>query len=863
MSASERGPEAGQEAGADDRKWTVLKFGGTSLGLAERFEQVAAILEKQSTPIMVVVSAVGGVTTALGKLVEAAQTRDNKDHYLEGIEEIRELHEELAHRLLPEDARDTFLTSLASSLRDVRDLLRAAWIARSTSERFQDFVLGQGELWAAQLLWSLLRSRGRNCSWMDTRDVLVARRSHGSSPQKIVDWDLSQKLLDEWRKSNPTEIIIATGFIARDSESVPITFGRNGSDFSASVFGRLLNAKEVQIWTDVDGIYTADPRVVQEAVLLEELSYQEAAELAYFGASVLHPDTMAPTMEANVPISIKNTFKPLARGTVVTNTSLGSSTSSSKRRMMPWGAINDSKGVRGFSTVKDVALVNVEGTGMIGVPGIASRLFTALYEKAISCILIAQASSEYSICAAVPGPQGEEAAAAVRQAFQIELDEGLVSDVDVVSNLSILAMVGENMQRQPGVSSRLFRALANGGISVRAMAQGSSEHNVSVVVDSKHESRALRTAHSAFYLSDQTLSIGIIGSGVVGTALMRQILHQRKSLKERMGVDLRVTGLTTSKKMSLSADIDSDDWLKTEDVLDADLDAFAAHVNDPSLPNAVIVDCTASEVVTEKYEEWLNKGIHIVTPNKKANSGPYPTYLALRQAMSSANSHFFYEANVGAGLPIITTIRDQLHTGDDFLEIQGIFSGTLSYIFNEFDGTEPFSAVVTKAKSLGYTEPDPRDDLSGMDVARKVVILAREIGIQAELDDVPVASLVPEELQGSDVSIDEFMKRLPDFDKALTEMANEAAEDEELLRYVGVIDAVSEKCSVELRRYSKSHPFGRLKGSDNIVTFRTKRYDDQPLVVQGPGAGADVTAAGVFSDVLRLAAHLGSPSSYE
>jgi len=850
--------EADTEVGSPT--WTVLKFGGTSLGTAERFDQVATILEKQEGPIMIVVSAVAGVTNELTKLVKAAETRDREDHYLEGIEELRELHERLASKLLPTDFRGPFLTGLSSSLRDIRDLLRASWIARSTSERFRDFVIGQGELWSAQLLWALLRSRGRNCSWLDARDVLVARRPSYEGAQKIVDWNESHRLLDGWRKSNPTDVVVATGFIARDEEGVPITFGRNGSDYSASCFGRLLNAKEVQIWTDVDGVYTADPRVVQEAVLLQELSYKEAAELAYFGASVLHPDTMAPTMDAGIPISIKNTMRPQAKGTVVTNSA---HKTADKPVVMPWGAVADSKGVRGFSTVKDVALVNVEGTGMIGVPGIASRLFTSLFQQNISCILIAQASSEYSICAAVPGPQGELAAEAVRRAFRVELEEGLVSSVDVVKDLSILAMVGENMQQQPGVSSRLFRALANGGISVRAISQGSSEHNISVVIDAKFESRALRAAHSAFYLSEQTLSVGLIGIGVVGSALLRQMDSQRQSLKEKLGVDMRVRALTTSRKMVLGDAVSIDDWSSEKGVQAADLDAFANFVNDPTLPNAVIVDCTASEVVTAKYEEWLGQGIHIVTPNKKGNSGPYEYYLALREAMSRARSHFFYEANVGAGLPIITTIRDQRFTGDVFLEVQGIFSGTLSYIFNEFDGSEPFSAVVKKAKSLGYTEPDPRDDLSGMDVARKVVILAREIGLKVELAEVPVKSLVPEALQDPEVSVDEFMKRLPDFDGDLTKMATEAAENDELLRYVGIINAEKGVCSVELRKYSKSHPFGRLKGSDNIVSFRTQRYDDQPLVVQGPGAGADVTAAGIFGDLLRLAAHLGSPSAYD
>jgi bifunctional aspartokinase / homoserine dehydrogenase 1 len=820
----------------------------------------------------VVVSAIGGVTDLLLGMVEAAVTRDGARHYSELLEEVHRLHVEVVEGLLGEGGRGVVLRGLESDVRDLGDLLRACWIARSVSGRVRDLIVGHGEIWSAQILWAVLRERegdgvGRRAvGWLDARDVLVARKSEGRGARKVVCFEESRGKLAAWLKSNPVGVLVVTGFVCQDLEGVASTLGRNGSDYSAAAFANLVDAESLQIWTDVDGVYSADPRVVSDAIVIPGLSYKEAAELAYFGASVLHPDTMAPVIERAIPMRIRNTFNPAAQGTLVC-ASTGGGEVSGKKSLGMVAVKPDARGVKGFTTVPDVSLVNIEGTGMIGVPGIASRAFQALFTSNVSVILIAQASSEYSICAAVPSAQGATAIAALKTAFRAELADGLVSSVSELPECSILAMVGEQMQQRPGVSSRLFASLTRAGVNIRAMAQGSSEHNISVVVGSASESRALRAAHSSFYLSDQTVSVGIIGPGVVGAALIAQVQDQLESLRSDFGVDLRVRGIASSTKMLVGEPIDLSTWREDlasgKGVKPMSLIGFAAHIQSSSLPHAVICDCTASDLVSEFYETWLQQGIHIITPNKKANSGPMAYYTAMREAQRRLNTHFFYEANVGAGLPIISSIRDLLRTGDQFLEIEGIFSGTLSFIFNEFDGSEPFSAVVARAKELGYTEPEPRDDLGGVDVARKVVILAREIGINIELGDVPVKSLVPEELRGSEISTEQFMARLPDSDAALTAMATEAADAGELLRYVGVINATTGKCAVELRRYSKSHPFGRLQGSDNIVSFRTRRYDKQPLVVQGPGAGAAVTAAGVFADMLRLAAYLGAPSTAE
>lgn len=832
------------------------------MGNADRIRNVADIVlqeERAGGKVFVVVSAVGGVTDRLLALVDSAKERMPDQHYQELLDDVGRLHEKLAEELLKESEKEMFMVTLRKEMSDIKDLLRATWIARSASVRIRDLVVGHGEVWSARLLWMLMRSNlGVTCSFMDARDVLIARPSEASTFRKIVQLNQSSPLLQEWIKSNPTSVVVATGYVCMDREGVPSTLGRNGSDYSAAVFANLLHAKEVCIWTDVDGVFSADPRVVNDAIVIQKMSYKEAAELAYFGAKVLHPDTMSPIIESNIPMRIKNTFNINARGTLVhsgeeeifdTNISV-----------LDKGVL----GVKGFTTVQDVSIVNIEGTGMIGVPGIASRAFQALNQADVSVILIAQASSEFSICIAIPSAQRERALEASKTAFRPELADGMISTISAVPDCSILAMVGEHMQQRPGVSSRLFSSLTRAGVNIVAMAQGSSERNISVVVSAESESRALRAAHAAFYLSDQTVSLGLIGPGVVGAAFLNQVQSQLGTLAEKFCVDLRVRGITTSRKMIFGEPIDLANWteeLNGPDALPGDLEEFANRIQDIALPHAVICDCSASDKVSAFYEDWLKRGIHIITPNKKANSGPLEYYNAMRAAQRRFNSHFFYEANVGAGLPIISSVRDLLRTGDEFLEIEGIFSGTLSFIFNEFDGSEPFSSVVSKAKENGYTEPDPRDDLSGMDVARKVVILAREIGLEVELSDVPVKSLVPDVLAGEDVSIDEFMQKLPEYDDELTSMANEAKNAKELLRYVGVVDAQTGKCAVELRRYGESHPFGRLQGSDNIVSFRTKRYDAQPLVVQGPGAGADVTAAGVFGDLLRLTGYLGAPSS--
>jgi len=634
---------------------------------------------------------------------------------------------------------------------------------------------------------------------------------------------------------------VITGYVASTKDGVAATLGRNGSDYSASIFAALFAADEIHIWTDVDGVMSANPRLVPEAVTLDTLSYDEAMELAYFGAKVIHPSTMAPAVERALPIYIRNTFKAEHPGTRIHATSTSA---------FP---------VKGLATVEQIALLNLEGTGMIGVPGTAHRLFGALRDEGISVVMISQGSSEHSICCAIPAVAVERARAAVERAFFAERHHGQIQTVDVTPNCSILAVVGEGMAGKPGIAARFFSTLGKAGVNLRAIAQGSSERNISVVVDAADTQRALRAAHAAFYLSEQTISIGIVGAGNVGTVLLRQLDRELKRLKDTFDIDLRVRAIATSRRMHLSdSAIDLGSWRESLDTQGEalDLGKLAMHVHTEHLPHAVLIDCTASDDVARLYGTWLERGIHVITPNKRANTGSLEYYRRLRAANRSVGAHYLYETTVGAALPIVQTLHDLVQTGDDIVEIEGILSGTLSYLFNRFDGTTPFSSLVREARELGYTEPDPRDDLSGMDVARKVTILAREMGVPLELSNVSVRSLVPDVLRSG--SVDEFLSSLPNHDAEMETLRAEAAARGEVLRFVGRVGSTGD-ASVALRSYPVSHPFARIQLTDNIVLFRTARYADNPLVVQGPGAGREVTAAGVFADLLRLAAYLGAP----
>ena len=819
-------------------KWIVHKFGGSSVADAACFRRVAEIIETSpNSREAVVLSACRGVTDALLALVALAETPDGD--FAAGIEALRQRHVQLARSLVSGEACAVYTDQMERDCRDIAGILQTVRLIRSSTRTMRDVISGYGEIWSTRLFAPFLRERGRikgEVLWIDAREVIIVE---WGSLGPAVQWSVSEANLQRRVPPEFTGRLIATGFIASTVKGNQTTLGRNGSDFSGSIFGALLSAEEIIIWTDVDGVLSADPRLVPNAQVIDQLSYNEAMELAYFGAKVIHPQTMEPAVARDIPIYIRNTFAPQKRGTLICAN--------------PVSALK----VKGITTIDSVALVNLEGAGMIGVPGTAHRLFGALRDSGISVILISQGSSEHSICFAIPEAQAVRAEQAVRRAFEAELHDGQIQQVEVGLGMSILAVVGDGMAGTHGVAAKVFNSLGDAAISVRAIAQGASERNISVVVDGKVGAKALRAVHASFYLSPNTLSVGLIGPGTVGRALLAQIATQIERLRA-LNLDIRVRGIASSKRMLLeetAVDLDAWEQRLAEAGVPLDLEKFANHVQADYVPHTVMIDCTASVDVCHNYVGWLTRGIHVVTPNKKANSGSLPYYRALQEAGRAAGTHYLYEATVGAGLPVIHTLRDLRETGDEITRIEGIFSGTLAYLFNVFDGTGTFSSIVRAAKAKGYTEPDPRDDLSGMDVARKLIILGREMGLTLEMADVRVEGLVPKELEKC--SVDEFMNRLPQFDAAMAAMLADARQKNQVLRYVGRIDADG-KATVGLTRLDAKHAFANIALTDNVVRFATRRYCNNPLIVQGPGAGPEVTAAGVFSDLLRLSAYLGA-----
>jgi aspartokinase/homoserine dehydrogenase 1 len=822
----------------DPHAWAVHKFGGSSVADAECLTRVAAIIESQPQErVAVVLSACKGVTDSLLRLVALAEMQD--DAWRSDLAALRARHEGIARTLLPPASVVEYLAEFDRDRADLDSVLQTTQVMRTASQSIRDKVSGYGEIWSTRLFLRFLAHRGRRQApqWIDARACVVVQ---WGPLGPAVQWTVSTERLKALLGAGAATLVI-TGFVASDPAGIQTTLGRNGSDFSASIFGALLDAAQIVIWTDVDGVLSADPRRVPDAQIIHALSYNEAMELAYFGAKVIHPQTMAPAVGRGIPIWIKNTFAPDKPGTLIC--------------AHPEGA---DQPVKGITSIENVALVNLEGAGMIGVPGTAYRLFGALREEDISVILISQGSSEHSICCAIPAAQAERARAVLERAFARELAEGQIQSVDVTEDLAILAVVGDGMAGMPGVAGKVFSALGGASINVRAIAQGASERNISVVVDGRQATRALRAAHASFYLSPHTLSIGVIGPGTVGRVLLDQLAAERERLARELRIDLRVRGIMTSKTMRLGEPgIDLGRWREeVEQAAEpADLTRFIEHIRVDYLPHTVLIDCSASEAVARHYRDWLAAGIHIVTPNKKANSAELSYYQSLLDARRASGAHYLYEATVGAGLPVIQTLIDLKQTGDKIRSIEGIFSGTLAYLFNVYDGKAPFSGIVRDAKQRGYTEPDPRDDLSGMDVARKLIILGREMGLKLEMRDVEVQSLVPAGLEQG--GIEEFLAALPAHDAAMQQRYAAAAGREHVLRYVGRVTAEG-RATVGLVELERKHAFANIALTDNVVRYSTDRYCNNPLIVQGPGAGPEVTAGGVFADLLRLAAYLGA-----
>ncbi|WP_298622601.1 bifunctional aspartate kinase/homoserine dehydrogenase I [uncultured Legionella sp.] len=800
----------------------VNKIGGSCLRSVDDYLKVKNIIT--TTPCILVVSASYGTTN---RLLECLQLSAAGKEYLPKLNLLIKSHQMLSKKIVPDVSfRELFI----NDKEDILSLLHSVSLLGSFSEAQKNWLLGYGEYWSSKLIAGML-----SAPWIDAGQIITVELH-----EEIVsiDWNITKKLLLKALLHVDAPVLVMPGFVACDSQGHRALLGFNGSDFSAAIISKLMRAECFYKWTDIDGIYTADPKLVKSAFAIPDLSYQEASELAYFGASVLHPQSVQPAIEANIPIHIKNFYKIDNPGTVI-------SSNQEQTNLV----------IKGLSSIAHVVLINIEGTGLLGLCGAAARLFQALSRGNISVILISQASSEHSISLVVKAESGEAAKRLIQYEFEFEFAHGVVQCIDLIEHCVVVSAIGDGMTGTPGVAAKFFEMLAKVNINILAIAQGSSDRNISVVINEDQTQKALRVLHGGFYLSSKTLSIGLIGPGGVGAELLSQIRKNRLRLKRELNVDLKVRGLMNSKKMLMAEQsVDLRHWQENldENGIVKHLSDFLIHVASPEIPHAVIVDCTSSADIAKQYPEFIQLGCHVVTPNKKANSSNFVEYKKLRECIKFNKRHYLYETTVCAGLPVLKTIQDLMATGDRIKRIEGIVSGTLSYIFHQCAKGFSFADSVIQAYEAGYTEPDPREDLNGLDVARKFVCLARELGYELVLSDVKLLNMVPSALK--DVSINEFLQRLVEYQKPIENKIKKLLVNHATIAYVGIIE--EGKISIQLNAYPATHPFANTTGTDNILLIQSRRYDKQPLIIQGPGAGKNVTAAGVFADLLKLASML-------
>jgi bifunctional aspartokinase / homoserine dehydrogenase 1 len=799
----------------------VLKFGGSSLATSDRIRGVVRIVldEARKEPLIVVVSAFQGITNQLidcARLAERGEAR-----YEHEWAAVAKRHRSAIDDLVgPRRGRRTRVRADAL-LAELHDALHGIQLLGHCPPRALDVVASFGERLSALIIASYIE-RFRPARFADAREFVITddQFTHANVIFGKTNRASRRYFGPLLRAGRRRVIPVVTGFVGSTADGRTTTIGRNGSDYTAAIVGAAVGASVIEIWTDVDGVLSADPRAVPAAFVLPQISYEEAMELSYFGAKVLHSAAIAPAVAKSIPLLIKNTFNPSAPGTLISKTTS-----------------DQGHPAKGISSVGDLTLLTIRGLTMVGVPGIAERLFRALAARQVNVILISQASSEHTICFAVQTADAAAAVQAIHQEFRFEFHNRLTA-VDEKSGQMIVAVVGDGMKGRPGVAGEVFGALGRNNINISAIAQGASERNISCVIDAAHQVRALNAIHQAFFETRKPLALVIVGVGNIGGTLLRQ-LHAQHAYLRTHGFDVKVIGLANSKRFVLAPDgISLGRWRETLMASRRRMNphALAEQLARLELTNAALVDCTADASIVDAYPAFVNANLHIITPNKRANVLPWRRYATLMELLRARRKHFLYEANVGAGLPIMSTLRDLIASGDEVLKVEGVFSGTLSYLFNTFDGSVPFSALVKDAHRMGLTEPDPRDDLSGQDVARKLLILAREMGSTMDIQDVRVDSLV-----GVD-------------DAAIGRRLQKARSRGAVLRYVGVLEG--DRARAEMREFPRDHPFAGTKGSDNIIAFTTKRYSRTPLVVQGPGAGADVTAMGVFSDILKLLHYL-------
>ncbi len=808
----------------------VLKFGGTSVGSVQAIQQVFDIVQKQSkaSKLVVVVSAMGGTTDVLINAGNYAATGD--ETYKELIKQVELRHLETVKALVPVQTQSSALSLIKKLCNEIEDLCNGIFLLGELSARTKDKLVSYGELMSSQMMAASFNAHGLVTAWKDSRE-LIKTNSNFTNAQ--VNFAATNKNIQDYLAANTASVVLLPGFIASDANNVNTTLGRGGSDYTAAIVAAAIHADSVEIWTDVSGMMTADPRFVQNVKVIPSISYQEAMELSHFGAKVIYPPTIQPVLSLGIPVWVKNTFAPDDYGTIIETNAAASEHL-----------------IRGITSINNMALISLEGSGMIGVPGFSKRLFEALSNDGINVILITQGSSEHSICVGVEAAAAVKAKATVDVAFANEIALQKVEPLIVETDLSIIALVGENMKSHQGISGKMFGVLGRNGVNIRAIAQGSSERNISAVIATKDVRKAVNVLHEDFFETTyKQINLFIAGVGNVGRRFVEQLKQQQTYLKEHLQLQVNVVGLANSRQALINEEgIDLSNWKESLAAAPAStISDFVQAIINRNLRNTVFTDVTANGDVAKVYDQLLAKSIAVVACNKVAASSEYSYYKKLKNLAREYNTSFLFETNVGAGLPIIGTLNDLTRTGDTVNKMQAVLSGTLNFVFNNYDGTKTFAEVVKQAQEEGYTEPDPRLDLNGSDVMRKIMILAREAGHKIEMADISNNSFMPEEcMQGS---VEDFYESMKKHEAHFKQLLDEAKAKGCILKFVAQFD--KGKASVGLQHIDPQHNLYHLYGKDNIVLFYTDRYKDQPLVVKGAGAGAEVTASGVFADIMR------------
>jgi aspartokinase/homoserine dehydrogenase 1 len=810
----------------------VLKFGGTSVANAENITKTINIIAQKSTEkkLAVVVSAFSGVTDLL---ILAGKTASSKDkNYKKIVVEIEKKHKDIIEKLLPINDKSEIIETLNSNINHLKTLLDGCFLLGEISNRTSDRIAGFGELLSSQIIAVALKQKVNNSIFKDSREVIKTNSNFGKAD---VNFEITNQLIFEYFSNNTNQVVLLPGFIASSIDGNTTTLGRGGSDYTAAIIAAAVKAEVLEIWTDVNGMFTANPKIVKQAQPIETISYQEAMELSHFGAKVLYPPTIQPVLSKNIPIWIKNTFEPEAFGTFISSQS----------------NLNENP-IKGISHIDKIALVTLEGSGMIGVSGSSKRLFEVLSIEKINVIFITQASSEHSICIGILNSDADSAEKAINSEFELEISQNKIDKCIVEKDLCIVALVGENMKNHQGISGKMFSTLGKNNVNIRAIAQGASERNISVVINEKDVKKALNSLHERFF-EDNTkqLNLFVMGVGNVGEKFIDQINQQKKFLKENRRINVRVIALANSRKMVFDEDaINLKDWKTALDNGEtANVESFISRVKELNFRNSIFVDITANYDVARIYDQFLSKNIAVVTCNKIACSSEFNNYKNLKDLSRKYNAPFLFETNVGAGLPIIDTLKLLIASGDKVNRINAVLSGSLNFIFNNFSESYNFHDVVKEAGVQGFTEPDPKIDLSGVDVARKILILIRESGYQMEMEEIENNCFLPDECMKT-TNNDDFFKSLISHEAHFNKLLSETKEKESRIKFVASFD--NGKASVGLQFIPKESPFYNLEGKDNIVEFYTDRYVDQPLIIKGAGAGAAVTASGIFADVVRI-----------